>query len=112
MEEVNIPFDHRLFRIEISKLDQLTANSVIAHTSSIFARHGISEAVVSDNGPQFASEAYNKFAREYGFHHVTSSPYHPEGNSEAERGVQIVKNLLKKAKDPYLAMLAYRSTPP
>ena len=37
---------------------------------------------------------------------MTSSPYHPEGNGEAERGVQIVKNLLKKAKDPYLAMLA------
>ena len=97
--------------IEISKLDQLTANSVVAHTSSIFARHGIPEVVVSDNGPQFASESYNKFAEEYGFQHITSSPYHPEGNGEAERGVQIVKNLLKKAQDPYLALLAYRSTP-
>jgi len=84
---------------------------VVAHTSSIFARHGIPEVVVSDNGPQFASESYNKFAEEYGFQHITSSPYHPEGNGEAERGVQIVKNLLKKAQDPYLALLAYRSTP-
>ena len=97
--------------IEISKLDQLTANSVVAHTSSIFARHGFPEVVVSDNGPQFASESYNKFAEEYGFQHITSSPSHPEGNGEAERGVQIVKNLLKKAKDPYLALLAYRSSP-
>jgi len=76
-----------------------------------FARHGIPEVVVSDNSPQFASQSYNKFAEEYGFQHVISSPYHTEGNGEEERGVQIVKNLLKKAKDPYLALLAYHSTP-
>ena len=73
--------------IEIAKLDQLSANSVIAHTSSIFARHEIPEVVISNNGPQFASESYAKFAKDYGFQHVTSSPYHPEGNGEAEKGV-------------------------
>ena len=97
--------------IEIAKLTGLNAISVIAHTKSIFARHGIPETVISDNGPQFSSEAYAQFAREYGFEHVTSSPNHPQGNGEAERGVQTVKNLLKKEGDPYLALLAYRSTP-
>ena len=64
----------------------------------------------SDNGPQISSEAYAQFAREYGFKHATSSPNHPQGNGEAERGVQTIKNLLKKEGDLYLALLAYRLT--
>ena len=90
--------------IEIAKLTGLSANSVINHTKSIFARYGIPETVISDNGPQFSSEAYAQFAREYGFKHTTSSPNHPQGNGEAERGVQTIKNLLKKEGDPYLAL--------
>ena len=67
--------------------------------------------VVSDNGPQYSSKAYADFAKEYQFKHVTSSPYHPQSNGEAERAVGTIKNLLKKEKDPYLAILSYRSTP-
>ena len=96
--------------IEISRLERTTAECVIAHTSSIFARYGIPEVVVSDNGPQYTSTRYAKFAKDYGFLHFTSSPYHPQGNGEAERAVQTVKNLLKKVDDPYKALLAYRST--
>jgi len=47
----------------------------------------------------------------YGFAHITSSPGHPSGNGEAERAVRTVKQLLKGAKDPYLALLSYRSSP-
>ena len=42
---------------------------------SIFARHIIPEVVISDNGPQFSSEAYKRFAEDYQFKYVTSSPY-------------------------------------
>ena len=72
--------------IEIFKLSQTTAADVINHTKSIFARHGIPEVVISDNGLQYASAAYAQFAREYGFTHITSSPRYPQVNGEAEQG--------------------------
>ena len=97
--------------IEIARLERTTAECVIAHTSSLFARHGIPEVVISDNGPQYTSAQYAQFAKDYDFRHITSSPYHPQGNGEAERAVQTVKNLLKKSNDPYMALLAYRATP-
>ncbi len=97
--------------IEIARLKQLTADEVITHAKSIFARHGIPESVVSDNGPQYSSEAFKQFAKDFQFEHLTSSPYFPQSNGEAERAVQTIKNLLRKKGDPYLALLAYRATP-
>ena len=97
--------------IEVARLNRTTADEVIHHTKGIFARHGIPEVVVSDNGPQYSSEAYAIFARQFQFEHVRSSPLYPQSNGEAERAVQTVKNLMKKDGDPYLAMLSYRSTP-
>ena len=97
--------------IEVAHLTQATASEIVAHTKSIFARHGIPETVISDNGPQYTSEQYSEFAKSYHFHHVTSSPYYPQSNGEAERAVGTIKALLKKNNDPYLALLAYRPTP-
>jgi len=97
--------------IEIAKLNRSTAEEVIARTKSIFARHGIPEIVFSDNGPQYTADAYKKFAKEYQFKHLTSSPYYPQSNGEAERAVRTVKEMLRKSKDPYLALLTYRTTP-
>ena len=84
---------------------------MIIHTKSIFARHDIPEAVISDNGPQYTSQLYDEFARTYQFEHITSSPYHPQGNGEAERVVGTIKRMLSKCEDPYLALLSYRTTP-
>ena len=97
--------------IEIARLNRMTADEVIIRTKSIFARHGIPETVISDNGPQYTSEAYKTFALEYQFKHITSSPYFPQSNGEAERAVRTIKDMLKKSNDPYLALLAYRTTP-
>lgn len=96
---------------EVAKLESATSSCVIAHIKSIFGRHGIPFVVRSDNGPCYASVEFAKFAKEYDFTHVTSSPRYPQANGEAERFVRTVKSLLKKSDDPYLALLSYRNTP-
>lgn len=39
--------------IEIARLNHPTAEEVVTHSKSIFARHGIPEVVISDNGLQY-----------------------------------------------------------
>ncbi|KAJ8340446.1 hypothetical protein SKAU_G00350790 [Synaphobranchus kaupii] len=93
--------------IEVANLSLTRSTDITGHLKSIFVRHGIPETLVSDNGPQFAASTFSDLAAAYGFKHVTSNP----SNREAERAVQMVKNLLTKAPDPYLALLVYRTTP-
>ena len=97
--------DYASSYIEIAKLAATTSPDVILHLRSIFARHGIPETVVSDNGPQYASYEFARFASEEGFIHVTSSPRYPQSNGKAERTVQTVKAMLKKSVDPYGALV-------
>ena len=47
---------------EVMQLATTTSSKVIGALKSVFARHGIHEEVVSDNGPQFASEEMKEFA--------------------------------------------------
>ena len=56
--------------IKISSVRTTTSKGVIQKVKRIF---GIPECLVSDNGPQFASEEFNKhFSDEYAFEHVTT----------------------------------------
>ena len=47
------------------------------------------------------------FAIDYGFTHVTSSPYYPQGDGATERGVRTMKTLLNKSEYPYSVLLAH-----
>jgi hypothetical protein len=97
--------------IELMELRSKTTNDVINALRTIFSRHGVPLTVFSDNGPCYAAAEFATFADTYGFSHETSSPRYAQSNGAAERAVQTAKNLLKKADDPYLALLSYRSTP-
>lgn len=100
---------------EVAQLHSLTSTAVIDKLRQVFARHGIPETVKSDNGPQYSSAEFAKFASKWKFSHVTSSPKYPQSNGLAEKTVQTVKRTLEKAKrdrkDPYLALLEQRNTP-
>uniref|UniRef100_A0A3P9LTR7 Integrase catalytic domain-containing protein n=1 Tax=Oryzias latipes TaxID=8090 RepID=A0A3P9LTR7_ORYLA len=90
----------------IAQLSNTRSMDVVVHLKSIFARHGIPQVLVTDNGPQFSGSHFQAFAACYGFEHVTFVE-----TWEAERAVQTIKRLLKKSSDPYRALLAYRATP-
>ena len=62
------------------------------------------------NGPQFASAEMEEFSKLYFFDHIISSLYYLQSNGLTERTVKPVKQLLRSAPDPYLALLSYQAT--
>lgn len=90
--------------VEVSPLRETASAAIIKFMRVQFSRHGIPDVLVTDNGPQFASRVFAEFEKQWAFLRVTSSPYHPRSNGEAESDVKVVKGLFKKAledkKDP------------
>ena len=97
--------------VEIDVLSNTLTTTIVHFTKAHFARFGIPERLVTDNGPQFISTEFKQFASEYGFERVTSSPFWAQGNGKAEAAVKIVKLMYRKNKDIHLALLDYRNTP-
>ena len=100
---------------EVQPLKSTLSSDVIKKIKMHFARYGIPDVVVSDNGPQFADQEFQRFSKTWQFQLNTTSPRYPKSNGKAENAVRAGKQLLKKAKkdeaDVYLALLAYRNTP-
>ncbi|XP_031560474.1 uncharacterized protein K02A2.6-like, partial [Actinia tenebrosa] len=100
---------------EIDHLPDTKASTIIRQMKRHFARQGIPDIVISDNGPQFSSDKFKAFTSAWGFDHCPGSPGHQQSNGKAEATVKEAKRLLKKAKetggDLYLALLAHRNTP-
>ena len=103
--------------IEAHLMSSTTSKATIEKLRSIFAQFGIPETLVSDNGPQFASEDFRSFCHSNGIHQVLVAPYHPSSNGLAERAVQTFKVGLKKLAEGTLAdrvsrlLFSYRITP-
>ena len=49
--------------IEVNLIHETTSKQVITYCKSQFARHGIPDILITDNGPQFSSTAFKEFAR-------------------------------------------------
>lgn len=80
---------------EIIEMRTTTAEETVAQIRTIFARMGIPQQLVSDNGPQFTSETFKIFMKKNGIKHVTGAPYHPATNGIAERLVRSFKRAVK-----------------
>lgn len=110
-----IAIDYYSKYVEIKKLKCLKSDQVISKLKQIFSRHGIPEIVMSDNGPEFSSSAFQLFSKAWHFKHITSSPRYPQSNGQVERAIQTIKNIMKKTffdkTDFNIAMLEYMNTP-
>ncbi|CAG7816511.1 unnamed protein product [Allacma fusca] len=99
---------------EVAIISSLKTDAIIAFSKNVFARHGIPSIVRSDNGPQFESvhtHEFQKFAQEFEFAHVTSSPMYAQSNGFIEAMVKAIKNGIKKNLDMPNLLLEYRATP-
>ena len=116
------PFEGKLFLIMIDAhskwIEAVSTHStssavVIEELRSVFARFGIPEMIVTDNG----SQEFKSFLEKNGVRHITSAPYHPASNGLTERAVQVIKKGLKKVSEGSIkerlakVLLSYRITP-
>ncbi|XP_064463655.1 uncharacterized protein K02A2.6-like [Ornithodoros turicata] len=82
--------------LEVRPVSTATSSTLIDALRAIFATFGLPQLVVSDNGTAFVSSEMKSFFSRNGIRHVTSAPYHPATNGQAERMVQELKRALKK----------------
>jgi len=105
--------------LEVFPMNCTTTEKTLQVLRNLFARYGLPDQLVSDNGPQFTSDEFQQCMKANGIKHIRSAPYHAASNGEAERYVQTFKKSMKAGrKDPgtlhlKLAqfLLSYRSTP-
>ncbi len=98
------PFLGRMFLIivdahskwpEVEIMPSITSTQTIDRLRTIFARYGVPAQVVTDNGPQFTSAEFQLFLKTNGIKHITTAPFHPATNGQAERFVQSFKRAMK-----------------
>ncbi len=77
-------------------MSSITSGKTIEKLRQVFSTHGLPRKIVTDNGLSFTSSEFRDFLKGNGIIHVTSAPYHPATNGLVERGVQTLKQGLKK----------------
>ena len=93
-----ITVDYYSDYFEIDRLYCTTTSAIVKNLKNHFARHGIPDKVMTDNGPNFVSDKFVKFAESWNFLHTSSSSYYSRSNGKAETAVKIAKTLLRKVK--------------
>ncbi len=69
-----------------------TAQVMVDH---VFKIHGLPSDIVSDRGPQFASQFWREFCHQIGASPALSSGFHPQTNGQAKRTNQILGGMLR-----------------
>ena len=97
---------------EVIPMTSTDSNKTVEVLRSLFARYGLPNTIVTDNGTQFTSSIFESFCRNNGILHKRCAPYHPSTNGEAERFVQSFKTATGDVQITLCNFLMhYRSSP-
>ena len=69
-----------------------------------FATFGVSRSIICDNGSPFFIRGFMEFCDEYKIRLDLTSPYNLESSGAAERGVVLIKQIMKKMEEEGLCM--------
>lgn len=81
---------------EVGIVKNIVVKTIIAECREIFARYGVPQVLVTDNGRTSTSAEFTTFLRQNGVRFKYSAPYNPATNGQAERFIQTLKNLLQR----------------
>ena len=80
----------------LDTLPDKSSDTVVQATIKVFSDYGFPLYICSDNSTEFVNTLMEKLTKASGSTHIRSTPYHPQGNSVAERYVQTVINIIRK----------------
>lgn len=69
-----------------------STDTTIRVLRTVFARNGVPETLVSDNATEFKAEKFTSWLKQIGCKPMSSPPYNPSSNGQAERFVRTLKN--------------------
>uniref|UniRef100_A0A672QBB9 Integrase catalytic domain-containing protein n=1 Tax=Sinocyclocheilus grahami TaxID=75366 RepID=A0A672QBB9_SINGR len=89
------------FRNTVSIFDDLQIVNDLNDFYLRFEKHGHisgNSIVVTDNGRQFVSQAFDTFLKNGGIKHIRASPYYPKCNGKIERFHRYLKKAFRACK--------------
>ena len=92
-----------------------TSDDVTNKIKSYCSLFGKPSIIFSDNGPHYSGNAFQRFTKDWGIQHITSSPTYSQSNGFIERQIGHIKPLLQKCirnnEDINVTLLNIRATP-
>ena len=91
-----VAVDHATGWPEILSRARINAGDVARWLDQdIFARYGLPNAIITDNGPQFAAKEFQDFLKGYDVHHSRTAVYTPTENGIVERFNRVIKTTVQ-----------------
>ena len=118
-EHILVVVDYYSRYYVVAVVRTITSEKTIECLETIFARHGLPEVLVSDNGPNLVSEKFEAFLKENGIKHRRVTTRWAQANGEVERQNRSILKRLQLAhaegkdwrRELVRYMAVYRTTP-